>query len=105
MDSIFFPTCPAAILSKALRTLESVASEILICDLISSPTVAGFFPFPPEEGLPSLFFDPDPKLELDRRPRAFFILVAAVDVIDLCSDGDEGELEEGDRSTEELVGM
>lgn len=44
-------------------------------------------------GLP--FFDD----EDDLSPRAFFILLAAVEVIDLCSDEAEGESEE-ERSAE-----
>lgn len=70
--------------------------------------VTGFLGFPPEPGLPSVRLIPE--LELDRRPKAFFILEAAVEVRDLCIEG-EDELEfdadgdgDGDRS-EELEGM
>lgn len=72
-----------------------MASEIPIWILISSPTVIARLGFPgpdpaPDPADPGLFLEPEPG---DLRPNAFFILLAAVEVSDLCSAGESlGEL-------------
>lgn len=86
-------TWPAAILRRALLTLESVASETPIWVLISSPTVIGLlgftWPDPELEPDPGLFLEPEP--EGDLRPNAFLTLLAAVEVRDRCKPGEPGE--------------
>lgn len=84
-------TWPAPILSRALRTRESMASETPIWVLINSPTVIGFLalPGPALEPDPGLFFEPEPG---DLSPKAFLTLLAAVDVRERCRAGELGEL-------------
>lgn len=82
-------TWPAEILSRALLTLESIASETFIWILMSSPTVNAFLDLPgPEPPDPGLFLEPEPG---DLRPNAFFTLLAAVDVRERCSAGEPGD--------------
>ena len=88
-------TCPAEILSSALLTRESIASETFIWFLISSPTVNGRLGFPwpePEpEPDPGLFLEPEPG---DFNPNAFLTLLAAVEVKDRWKAGELCELGE-----------
>lgn len=105
----------AAILSRALLTLESMASETFIWILISSPTVNAFFDFPwpepdPEPDTdPGLFLEPDPG---DLSPNAFLTLLAAAEVRERCRAGElglwlvgESELDEEEEEGTKVRGL
>lgn len=92
-------TWEAAILNRALRILESVSSETLIWNLMSSPTVMGFFAaFAGLVSLPEGLFLEDGEYF---KPNAFFTLLAAVDVSERWREGDIGGVGVGDDDDEE----
>ena len=73
-----------------LRILASAGSETRICTRMSSPTVAGLrggpAALPPLPGLPTPLEEAE-----ERRPSAFFILLAAAEVRERWSEAEEAE--------------